>query len=104
MTSDGQKSHQNSLVQHLTALHVGRLYVDAVGPALPEGTNHIYCCGDHGTGRGLHEKIHLHLHVSETLDAKKRLVFRGEQDVGFLMESCGDRRVHSLESTQARLR
>lgn len=44
VTSDRQESHQDSLVQHLTALHVGRLYVDAVGPALPEGTNHSYCC------------------------------------------------------------
>lgn len=97
-----RKAHQNSLVQHLTALHVGRLYVDAVSPALPEGTNHIYCCGRHGTGSGfhgtgsaLHRKIHLHLHVSETLDAKKRLILRGEQDVGFLVEGCGDRQVGS---------
>lgn len=35
------QAHQHSLVQHLTALHVGRLNVDAVSPALPEGTTTV---------------------------------------------------------------
>lgn len=33
-------SHQNSLVQHLTALHVSRLNVNAVSPTLPVAKTH----------------------------------------------------------------
>lgn len=33
---------------------------------------------------------HLHLHVSEALDAEHGCVLCGEQYVGLFMESCGD--------------
>lgn len=42
------------------------------------------------------KQIHSHLHVSETLDAKQRLVLSGEQDVGLLVERCRDRDAFKL--------
>lgn len=51
---------------------------------------------EEGGGVCFEKQIHSHLHVSETLDAKQRLVLGGEQDVGLLVERCRDRDAFKL--------
>lgn len=101
----GHDAHQNSLVQHLTPLHVRGLDVDAVGPTLPAGeqtTAYELRRRDQGRGGtcGSRAGFYSHLHISETLDAKQRLVLSGEQDVGLLVESCGHRGVFKAQLSE----
>lgn len=99
-----QNSDQNSLVQHLAALHVGRLDVDAVSATLPGATS---------TARWLLTPRHpparldgrsLHLHVSETLDAEKGLVLRREENVGLLVQDCKKMKPFTLEEVEHKTR
>ena len=60
--------------------------------------------GDQGRGGtcGSHAGFYSHLHISETLDAKQRLVLGGEEDVGLLVESCGHRGVFKAQLSESR--